>query len=280
MPKGEGSPRIVFLSADLLEERMLLSHLASSSAVHALSTANAQQIVTLPAAKTDSDTGHSPSTNTEDVQERDAEQVAAAAQAASSSSKDQYTIPLIFNKGMVIESDEVATNLSSTIAWGRSLRVSYADEHVAWGGPGSTSSNSITMPRSWSELTPEIPELSLEVAIDGELTAPAEVKEPAEVTLESLASKGADLIAPYLPFDRAGLEQAIDQLIDGIELLGVDIATDGESAELIPLPIAWGIGLATVEVIRRRLRSRREREREGDDQTDGDPALGIRGLTA
>jgi hypothetical protein len=224
----------------------------------------------------DTDSAHSASTTSfDDVQERDAEQVAAAAQAASSVPRDQsqYTIPLVFNPNLTTESDGFSNNLTISIASTRTSRILSGDEHVAWGGRGQAWSDLVLISPGGLELTPEVPETSLEMIEGSEGPGLAHSEE----TPRELATKGADLLAPYLPIDRASLEQVIDRLIDGIEILGGDPASDVESAEIIPLPIAWGIGLAAMELIRRRLRPKGESE--GGDQPDHDPALGLGGTS-
>jgi hypothetical protein len=275
MPKGEGSPRIPCLRADALEERLLMSHETGARTVHALSEPPPQVAPMPVVSKPEVDPGHPVSTNPGDVQEREADEVAAAALASSIGSKDLYTIPLVIGTRATSELDEITSNAGGALASSRNLRVFYADEPVAWGLGGSNSSNVVTMAHDWSGMSPEVPETSLEKVIDGEEDAIAGLitKTEFEETLGVIVTQGADLLAPYLPVDRAGLELAIDRLIDGIEVLGEEIAKEGDAVELIPLPIAWGIGLAAVEVVRRRLRPRIE----GDDEPDRDPALGLRG---
>jgi hypothetical protein len=279
MPKGEGSSRIEFFSSNALEERTLLSHSALSSTVHTTSVSPPSQVAPLATtAKTDVDSTHSASDNPGDVQERDSEQVAAATQAASSVSKDQYTFPLVFNSLLGRDPGEASPNSMSFLATNRSLANNSTEEHIAWRVGISTSLNVVTMARDWSELTPEVPEtlLSQSDKIDGETRSIAETRTDVQEVLGDLTSRGADLLAPYLPFDRTDLEQAIDRVIDGIEVLGDTITQTGETAELIPMPIAWGIGLVTVEMIRRRLRD--DPEGEGSVGPDQDPALGLRGF--
>ncbi len=67
--------------------------------------------------------------------------------------------------------------------------------------------------------------------------------------------QAAGLIADSIPFDRASLEQAVDQFFDRLEDLGVGQLVDQESTHLLPLSLTL-LGMAiAVEVARRRLRS-------------------------
>jgi hypothetical protein len=279
MPKGEGSSRISCLSADALEERLLMSH-AGGSIVH-IQSGTLAQVSSLPTTtKPAVDPTHSNgSASSGDVQDRDTDQEIMAALAASTGSKDQFTFPLILSS--TNGDTEEAVNNSAGLGSGRNLRIFYSDEHVAW----TWGSQSVPIPlisaHDWSELTPQVPETSLEKILDANANADAESgtiesffkKVDLEEMLGEIATQGSDLLAPFLPVDRIGLEQAIDRLLDGIEVLGAEIAREGSVAELVPLPIAWGIGLAVVEVVRRRLRS----GTEADDEPDRDPALGLRG---
>jgi hypothetical protein len=66
----------------------------------------------------------------------------------------------------------------------------------------------------------------------------------------------AGLVAGVLPFDRASLEQAVDQFFDRLEDLGVGQFVEQAPSRVLPLSLTV-IGMVTaVEVARRRLRSK------------------------
>jgi hypothetical protein len=277
MPNGEGSSRIPCLSADALEERLLMSHGGGGSTVHILSGTPAQVSALSTTTKPVVDPSHSTgSASSSDVQNRDTDQDSIAALAASTDSKDQFTFPLIFSSASG-DTEEAVNNGSGGLASSRNLRIIYSDEHVAWSWGSQSVPNRVNTAHDWSELTPQVPETSLDKVIDAD-PDPGTIegfftKVDLEAMLGEVATRSSDLLAPFLPVDRIGLEHAIDRLLDGIEILGNEIAREGSVAELVPLPIAWGIGLAVAEVVRRRLRPLTE----SDDEPDHDPALGLRG---
>ena len=66
-------------------------------------------------------------------------------------------------------------------------------------------------------------------------------------------AREADLFAGFSPLDRAGLERAIDQLIDRLGGLDEELRRLGSWTDLILGVVGVGIAMATAEVIRRRL---------------------------
>jgi hypothetical protein len=66
----------------------------------------------------------------------------------------------------------------------------------------------------------------------------------------------AGLIANVVPFDRASLEQAVDQFFNQLEDLGVGQLVEQGPTHVIPLSLALLGTVTAVEVARRRLRSR------------------------
>jgi hypothetical protein len=65
----------------------------------------------------------------------------------------------------------------------------------------------------------------------------------------------ADVIAALLPFDRAGIEQAIDRLIDQIDDLGARDVLRRGPARMILFSMALASGALVLEVVRRRWRN-------------------------
>ena len=66
-------------------------------------------------------------------------------------------------------------------------------------------------------------------------------------------AREADLFAGFSPLDRAGLERAIDQLIDRLGGLDEELGRLGSWTDLIVGLVGVGIAVAMAEVIRRRL---------------------------
>jgi hypothetical protein len=66
----------------------------------------------------------------------------------------------------------------------------------------------------------------------------------------------AGLVAGVLPFDRASLEQAVDQFFDRLEDLGVGQFVEQAPSRALPLSLTVIGTVTAVEVARRRLRSR------------------------
>lgn len=66
----------------------------------------------------------------------------------------------------------------------------------------------------------------------------------------------AGLVAGVLPFDRASLEQAVDQFFDRLEDLGVGQFVEQAPSRMLPLSLTVIGTVTAVEVARRRLRSK------------------------
>jgi hypothetical protein len=66
----------------------------------------------------------------------------------------------------------------------------------------------------------------------------------------------AGLVAGVLPFDRASLEQAVDQFFDRLEDLGVGQFVEQAPSRVLPLSLTVIGTVTAVEVARRRFRSR------------------------
>jgi hypothetical protein len=66
----------------------------------------------------------------------------------------------------------------------------------------------------------------------------------------------AGLVAGVLPFDRASLEQAVDQFFDRLEDLGVGQFVEQAPSRVLPLSLTVIGTVTAVEVARRRLRSK------------------------
>ncbi len=71
-----------------------------------------------------------------------------------------------------------------------------------------------------------------------------------------LLPQAAGLIASAVPFDKAALEQAVDQFFDQLESLGMGQLVEQGPTRVIPLSLAVLTTVAAVEVARRRLKSR------------------------
>jgi hypothetical protein len=68
----------------------------------------------------------------------------------------------------------------------------------------------------------------------------------------------AGLVAGVLPFDRASLEQAVDQFFDRLEDLGVGQFVEQAPSRMLPLSLTVIGTVAAAEVARRRFRSKTE----------------------
>ena len=66
----------------------------------------------------------------------------------------------------------------------------------------------------------------------------------------------AGLVAGVLPFDRASLEQAVDQFFDRLEDLGVGQFVEQAPSRVLPLSLTVIGTVTAVEVARRRFRSK------------------------
>ena len=66
----------------------------------------------------------------------------------------------------------------------------------------------------------------------------------------------AGLVAGVLPFDRASLEQAVDQFFDQLEDLGVGQFVEQAPSRMLPLSLTVIGAVTAVEVARRRFRSK------------------------
>jgi hypothetical protein len=64
------------------------------------------------------------------------------------------------------------------------------------------------------------------------------------------------LVAGVLPFDRASLEQAVDQFFDQLEDLGVGQFVEQAPSRVLPLSLTVIGAVTAVEVARRRFRSK------------------------
>jgi hypothetical protein len=89
----------------------------------------------------------------------------------------------------------------------------------------------------------DVPATSLDPIVDGN-----QVKLP--------LPHAAGLIANVVPFDRASLEQAVDQFFNQLEDLGMGRLVEQGPTHVIPLSLALLGTVTAVEVARRRLRSR------------------------
>jgi hypothetical protein len=92
--------------------------------------------------------------------------------------------------------------------------------------------------------------------------------------------QSAGLIADILPFDRASLEEAVDQLFEHLEDLGVGQLVEQGPTRVLPLSLALLGTVTAVEVARRRLRSSpgcgqsvRRRDALGSEELLGFPEL-------
>jgi hypothetical protein len=79
------------------------------------------------------------------------------------------------------------------------------------------------------------------------------------------ASRCADLLTEFLPFDRATLDHAIDSFLDPLEDLGSECANWSPSRSLIPTATLVVTTALTAEVVRRRVRSGQWAAEEGDE---------------
>jgi hypothetical protein len=90
----------------------------------------------------------------------------------------------------------------------------------------------------------------------------------------------AGLVAGVLPFDRASLEQAVDQFFDQLEDLGVGQFVEQGSTRVLPLSLTLIGTVTAVEVARRRLRSKtdggistRRQDAQSSEELRGFPEL-------
>jgi hypothetical protein len=70
----------------------------------------------------------------------------------------------------------------------------------------------------------------------------------------ALASRAADLLASFSPFDRGSLEQAVDRFLGRIGDLDAELSQLGETPSLIPGLVAAAVAISVAETMRRRFR--------------------------
>jgi len=92
-------------------------------------------------------------------------------------------------------------------------------------------------------------------------------------------SLGADLLARFSPFDRATVEQALDQFLDRLDELETGLSHLGPAANLTSSLLASASAIAVVDVFHRYLRKRRdERGLHAVDDEDRDDGVHFPGL--
>jgi hypothetical protein len=85
---------------------------------------------------------------------------------------------------------------------------------------------------------------------------PLPVSLPNDIQEEIPLPHAAGLVAGVLPFDRASLEQAVDQFFDQLEDLGVGQFVEQAPSRVLPLSLTVIGAVTAVEVARRRFRSK------------------------
>jgi hypothetical protein len=108
-------------------------------------------------------------------------------------------------------------------------------------------------------------------------TASADTGTPGQEQLPP--SLGADLLARFSPFDRATVEQALDQFLDRLDELEAGLSRLGPAANLTSSLLASASAIAVVDVFHRYLRKRRdERGLHAVDDEDRDDGVHFPGL--
>jgi hypothetical protein len=64
-----------------------------------------------------------------------------------------------------------------------------------------------------------------------------------------LSSRGADLLASFLPFDRTRVEQAIDHILAHLDALDAGVSQLGTTANLVPILTATGVTIAATRIV-------------------------------
>jgi hypothetical protein len=64
-----------------------------------------------------------------------------------------------------------------------------------------------------------------------------------------LSSRGADLLASFLPFDRTRVEQAIDHILAHLDALDAGLLELGTTANLVPILTAAGVTIAASRIV-------------------------------
>ena len=273
MPKGEGSSRLRRPGVDLLEGRLLLSHATGPSIAHALAPPPAH-VAPPPVAARPEVEARRPATS-ENAEAREAEEIALAAEAASTAAKAGLAIPGLVSGKPADDGDDSESSNQGLLDSARYLRIAYRDEPVAWGLVVGGGSDVGSIARHRPDGTTEIPE-SAEQAVAGIRLARTPGISPEAEAVDGLpAPEGSDLLADFLPSDRASLDRAIDRLLDGFEGLGADLSRGVEATGLAPSTAVWGLALAALEVIRRRLRRPSARRGEHDVDPDRGPGDGF-----
>jgi len=91
---------------------------------------------------------------------------------------------------------------------------------------------------------------------------------------QPFASCGADLLASFLPFDRARVEQAIDQILNRLDDLDTGLSRLGTTANLIPGLTATAVTIAVMEIFHRWLGNRSAWDRRGAYALEGSNGAG------
>jgi hypothetical protein len=86
---------------------------------------------------------------------------------------------------------------------------------------------------------------------------------------QPLASCAADLLVSFLPFDRARVEEAFDQVLGGLDALESGLSRLTTTANLIPGLTATAVMIAVMEVVHRRFGHRSSSDRRGANALEG-----------
>jgi hypothetical protein len=265
MPRGEGSTRVRCLSADLLEGRLLLSHVTSLKSIHTSSQTSAQ-VSPNAGQRPEVDSSRS-ATSSNDVETRDNDQIAVAVAAGSVTS----ILPQKSASGF----DEPAMPQGALSPL--NLRVVNRDDLIAWGLRIAGDSSPVTAGRHPIDETLEVPAPESR-EVDSSQIGSHPVHANDMVEAEALPSpQGSDLLAHFLPADRASIDRAIDQILDGFEGLGSEISQSVEATGGISPMILWsGCGIIAIEIVRRRIRRLKSSENLADDRDlNPEPAIGL-----
>jgi hypothetical protein len=97
---------------------------------------------------------------------------------------------------------------------------------------------------------------------------------------QPLASCAADLLVSFLPFDRAHVDQAFDQVLGGLDALETGLSRLTTTANLIPGLTATAVTIAVMQVFHRRFGHRSAGDRRGANGLEGSAGAGTGGADA
>jgi hypothetical protein len=97
---------------------------------------------------------------------------------------------------------------------------------------------------------------------------------------QNLTASAADLLVSFLPFDRARVERAFDQVLGRLDELETALSRLGTTANLIPGLAAMAVTIGVAEFFHRRFRHRLAGDRRGTSGVEASASAGRSGADA